>query len=55
VFAVLFVDSQNRLIAAEELFRGTLAQIPVYPREAVKAALRHNATAVFFVHKLPPP
>ena len=39
VFLGLFLDSQNRLIAAEELFRGTLAQTSVYPREVVKAAL----------------
>ena len=43
---VLFLDSQHRLIAAEELFRGTLAQTSVYPREVVKAALKHNAAAV---------
>jgi hypothetical protein len=42
VFVALFLDSQNRLIAAEELFRGTLAQTSVYPREVVKAALKHT-------------
>ena len=42
---MLFLDSQNRLIAAEELFRGTLTQTSVYPREVVKAALAHNAAA----------
>ena len=45
VFVGLFLDSQNRLLAAEELFRGTLAQTSVYPREVVKAALARNAAA----------
>lgn len=53
VFVALFLDSQNRLIAAEELFRGTLAQTSVYPREVVKAALRHNAAGVIFAHNHP--
>ena len=46
VFAVLFLDSQNRLIALEELFRGTLTQTSVYPREVVLRALHHHAAAV---------
>ena len=53
VFIALFLDSQNRLIAAEELFRGTLAQTSVYPREVVKAALKYNAAAVIFSHNHP--
>lgn len=53
VFVALFLDSQHRLIAAEELFRGTLAQTSVYPREIVKAALRHNAAAIIFAHNHP--
>ena len=53
VFVALFLDSQHRLIAFEELFRGTLAQTSVYPREVVKAALRHNAAAVIFAHNHP--
>ncbi|MCC7328098.1 MAG: DNA repair protein RadC [Burkholderiales bacterium] len=53
VFACLFLDSQNRLIACEELFRGTLAQTSVYPREVVKAALGCNAAAVIFAHNHP--
>ena len=53
VFVVLFLDSQNRLIAVEEMFRGTLNQTSVYPREVVKAALAHNANAVLFVHNHP--
>jgi DNA repair protein RadC len=53
VFVGLFLDSQHRLIAAEELFRGTLAQTSVYPREIVKSALRCNAAAVIFAHNHP--
>jgi DNA repair protein RadC len=53
VFVCLFLDSQHRLIAAEELFRGTLAETRVYPREVVKAALKHNAAAVIFAHNHP--
>jgi DNA repair protein RadC len=52
-FVGLFLDSQHRLLAAEELFRGTLAQTSVYPREVVKAALGHNAAAVIFAHNHP--
>lgn len=52
-FVVLFLDAQNRLIVAEELFRGTLTQTSVYPREIVKAALRQNAAAVIFAHNHP--
>jgi DNA repair protein RadC len=52
-FVALFIDSQNRLIAADELFRGTLTQTSVYPREVVKAALRHNAAAVIMAHNHP--
>lgn len=53
VFVALFLDSQNRLVAASELFRGTLAQTSVYPREVVKAALAHNAAGVVFAHNHP--
>ena len=52
-FIVLFLDAQNRLIVACELFRGTLTQTSVYPREIVKEALRHNAAAVIFAHNHP--
>lgn len=52
-FLALFLDSQNRLLAARELFRGTLAQTSVYPREVVKAALAENAAAVIFAHNHP--
>jgi DNA repair protein RadC len=53
VFVVLFLDSQHRLVACDELFRGTLAQTSVYPREVVKAALARNAAAVIFAHNHP--
>lgn len=53
VFGCLFLDAQHRVIAYEELFRGTLTQTSVYPREVVKAALAHNAVAVIFAHNHP--
>jgi DNA repair protein RadC len=53
VFAVLYLDSQNRLIALEELFRGTLTQTSVYPREVVLRALHHHAAAVVLTHNHP--
>ena len=53
VFAVLFLDAQNRLIAMEELFRGTLTQTSVYPREVVLHALQHQAAAVVLAHNHP--
>jgi len=53
VFMVIFLDAQNRLLASEELFRGTLTQTSVYPREVVKTALRHNAAGVIFAHNHP--
>ena len=53
VFAVLFLDAQNRLLALEELFRGTLTQTSVYPREVVLRALHHQAAAVVLAHNHP--
>lgn len=53
VFVALFLDSQNRLLAADELFRGTLNQTAVYPREVVRRALEHNAAAVILAHNHP--
>jgi DNA repair protein RadC len=53
VFVVLLLDAQHRVIAIEELFRGTLTQTSVYPREVVKLALRHNAAALIFAHNHP--
>ena len=52
-FVGLFLDSQNRLLRARELFHGTLAQTSVYPREVVKAALADNAAGVIFAHNHP--
>jgi DNA repair protein RadC len=53
VFMVLLLDAQNRLIEAVELFRGTLTQTSVYPREVVKLVLAHNAAAVILAHNHP--
>lgn len=53
LFVVLFLDAQNRLIAAEALFRGTLTQTAVYPREIVKRALELGACAVILAHNHP--
>jgi DNA repair protein RadC len=53
VFAALFLDAQHRLIALEELFRGTLTQTSVYPREVVMRALHHHAAAVVLAHNHP--
>jgi DNA repair protein RadC len=52
-FAVLFLDVKNRLIACEELFRGTLTRTSVHAREIVKAALAHNAAGVILAHNHP--
>jgi DNA repair protein RadC len=53
VFAVMFLDMQHRLIALDELFRGTLGETSVYPREVVVRALRHQAAAVVLAHNHP--
>jgi DNA repair protein RadC len=53
VFAALFLDAQNKLIEMEELFRGTLTQTSVYPREVVLRALHHHAAAVVLAHNHP--
>jgi DNA repair protein RadC len=50
---VLFLDSQNRMLALEELFRGTLSQTSVYPREVVLRALHHQSAAVVLSHNHP--
>jgi DNA repair protein RadC len=52
-FVVMFLDVRNRLIASEELFRGTLTHAGVYPREVVKKALSHNAASVILAHNHP--
>ncbi len=53
VFAVLYLDSQHRVLAFEPLFRGTLDSAAVYPREVVKRCLAHNAGAVILAHNHP--
>lgn len=53
VFMVLLLDAQNRLIDCVEMFRGTLTQTSVYPREVVKLALEQNSAAVVFAHNHP--
>jgi DNA repair protein RadC len=53
VFTVLYLDNQHQLIALEELFRGTLTQTSVYPREVVLRALHHHAAAVVLAHNHP--
>lgn len=53
VFAVAFLDNRHRLIACEELFRGTIDGAGVYPREVVREALKHNAAAMILAHNHP--
>jgi DNA repair protein RadC len=53
VFCCLFLDTRHRLIRYEELFRGTVDGATVYPREVVKRALQHNASAVILGHNHP--
>lgn len=53
VFVAVFLDNRMRVIAVEEMFRGTIDGAAVYPREVVKATLRHNAAAVIFAHNHP--
>jgi DNA repair protein RadC len=52
-FFVLYLDNQNRLTHCAELFRGTLTQTAVYPREILKTALAHNAASLIFAHNHP--
>jgi len=53
VFACVFLDCRNRVVAFEELFRGTVDRSCVYPREVVRACLKHNAAAVILAHNHP--
>ena len=53
VFLAVLLDAQNRVLSCDELFRGTLTQTSVYPREVVKCALERNAAAVIFAHNHP--
>ncbi|GBC64025.1 DNA repair protein RadC [Desulfonema ishimotonii] len=52
-FKVVFLDAQNRILAADTLFEGTLTASSVYPREVVQAALEHHAAALIFAHNHP--
>ncbi|MER2512549.1 MAG: DNA repair protein RadC [Nitrosomonas ureae] len=53
VFVVVLLDAQNRVLSCEEMFRGTLTESSVYPREIVKTALAANAAGVIFAHNHP--
>ncbi len=53
VFVCLWLDAQHRVLCCDEIFRGTLTQTSVYPREIVKAGLKANAAAVIFAHNHP--
>lgn len=53
MFVVVFLDAHMRIIAAETMFKGTLMQTSVYPREIVRRALRHNAASVVLAHNHP--
>ena len=53
VFVVVLLDARHRVLSCEELFRGTLTQTSVYPREVVKAALACNSAAVVLAHNHP--
>ena len=53
VFVAILLDAQNRVLSVENLFRGTLTQTSVFPREIVKLALRFNSAAIIFAHNHP--
>lgn len=53
VFVVVFLDAHHRVLDVEQMFRGTITQTSVYPREIVKAALARNAAAVALAHNHP--
>lgn len=53
VFACLFLNNQNRILAFEELFHGSLSETAVYPREIIKRALAHNAAKIILSHNHP--
>jgi len=53
IFGVIFLDNQHRILASDELFRGTIDGASVYPREVAKLALKHNAAACIFFHNHP--
>lgn len=53
VFGAIFLDTRHNILAVDDLFQGTIDEASVYPREVVKAALKHNAAAVIFYHNHP--
>ena len=53
IFSIMYLDNKHRLIQYADLFRGTINQASVYPREVVKEALKHNAAAVILTHNHP--
>ena len=53
IFTLIFLDNRHRMIACQDLFRGTIDGATVHPREVVKEALKHNAAAVIFAHNHP--
>lgn len=53
LFGIVFIDTKHKVIAIENMFRGTLTKTSVYPREVVKDSLRHNAAAVVLYHNHP--
>ncbi|NDU92815.1 MAG: DNA repair protein RadC [Ferrovum sp.] len=53
VFNVVFLNAQHGVIAIEEMFRGTLTQTAVYPREVLKRVMHHNASAILLAHNHP--
>jgi DNA repair protein RadC len=53
VFKVMYLDSQNRFVGIEDLFKGTLNASAIYPREIIQGAVRHHAAALIFVHNHP--
>jgi DNA repair protein RadC len=53
IFGALFLDSERRLIAVEELFRGTIDLVPVHVREVVKAAVLHGCSEIILFHNHP--
>lgn len=53
VFSILFLNIKHKLIAVEDMFRGTLDSASVYPREVLKTALKHNAASLILAHNHP--
>lgn len=52
-FTVIFLDNRHKVIAVEDMFKGSISSAAVYPREVVKAALKHNAAALLLAHNHP--